>query len=218
MQRKLVAEVLGTAILMAAVVGSTIMGSRLTGDAALGLLVTSLTAGAALFVTITVLGPVSGAHLNPAVTLAFRLRGEISTVPALAYVAAQAVGAVLGAALAHAMFDQPLVQISTTVRDLPSLWLSEVVATAGLIVVILGGIAARGPVPALVGAYILAGYWFTASTSFANPAMTFARILTDSATGLRPVDMPAYLVAQFAGALLGFALGHWLFGKEKPPA
>lgn len=215
--REIVAEAAGTAILMAVVVGSTIMGSRLTQDAGLGLLVSSLATGAALFVLITILGPVSGAHLNPGVTLMFRLRGDISTSVALAFVPAQIAGAIGGAALAHVMFDQPALQLSTTVRDLPSLWLSEVVATAGLVLVILGGLAAKGPVPALVGAYIMAGYWFTASTSFANPAMTIARTLTDSAAGLRPVDLPAYLVAQILGALAGLVLGQWLFAGKKPP-
>ncbi len=217
MLRHLTAEALGTGILMAVVVGSTLMGTRMTDDPAMGLLVTSLCAGLALFVTITVFGPVSGGHLNPAVTLAFWLRGEIPLSAALCFVLAQVLGAGLGLALAHVMFDLPVVQVATTVRNLPSLWLSEVIATAGLILVILGGLAANGPVPALVGAYITAGYWFTSSMSFANPAMTLARILTDSATGLRAADLPAYLVAQFVGAILGLALGRWLFAKEKPP-
>lgn len=217
MLRHLTAEALGTGILMAVVVGSTLMGTRMTDDPAMGLLVTSLCAGLALFVTITVFGPVSGGHLNPAVTLAFWLRGEIPLPAALGFVLAQVLGAGLGLALAHVMFNLPVVQVATTVRNLPSLWLSEVIATAGLILVILGGLAAKGPVPALVGAYITAGYWFTSSMSFANPAMTLARILTDSATGLRAADLPAYLVAQFAGAILGLALGSWLFAKEKPP-
>lgn len=194
------------------------MGARLTDDPALGLLVTSICAGLALFVTITILGPVSGGHLNPVVTLAFWLRREVSLTVLFAYGLAQVLGAIMGTALAHVMFDVPAFQLATTVRNLPSLWLSEVIATAGLILVILGGLAAQGPVPALVGAYITAGYWFTSSMSFANPAMTVARILTDSAAGLQPLDLPAYLLAQSIGALLGYGFGQWLFHKEKPPA
>lgn len=218
MLRTLTAEALGTGLLMAVVVGSTLMGTRLTDDPAMGLWVTSVCAGLALFVSITILTPVSGGHLNPVVSLAFWLRGEITPRAMLTYAVAQMIGAVLGAALAHVMFGQPAFQMASTVRNLPTLWLSELIATAGLIFVILGGIAAKGPVPALVGAYIAAGYWFTSSMSFANPAMTLARIWTDSATGLRAQDLPAYLVAQVAGALIGFALGQWLFAKEKPPA
>ena len=218
MLKKLVAECVGTAILMAVVTGSAIMGADLEAGAATGLLVSSLVTGGALFVVLTIMGPVSGGHLNPVVTLMAGLRREIALPIAFAYGAAQVLGAVAGVATTHLMFDLPVFTLSTLARDLPSLWLSETIATAGLIFVILGGIAARGPVPALVGAYIMAGYWFTASTSFANPAMTIARTLTGSGAGLRPVDLPAYLVAQFLGAVLGYALGQWLYGKEKPPA
>ena len=217
MRKELLSEGLGTALLMAAVVGSTAMGSRLSSDPALGLLFTSLICGVMLFVLITILGPVSGGHLNPAVTLMARLQGEIGTRLALAFVGTQVIGAVAGTVLAHLMFDLPVVQISTTARALPSLWLSEAVATGGLIFVILGGIAARGPVPALVGTYVMAGYWFTGSSGFSNPAMTVARTLTDTAAGLRPVDLPAYLVAQFIGALIGYGLGRLLFAQEKTP-
>lgn len=213
MHKKLVAEGLGTGLLMAVVVGSSLMGVRLEAGPALGLLVSSLVTGAALFVLITILGPLSGAHMNPAVTLVAALRRELPMGTALAYGLAQTLGAVAGAMLAHLMFDQPALQVSAIVRDQPSLWLSEVVATTGLIFVILGGVAARGPVAALVGGYITAGYWFTASTSFANPAMTLARSLTDSGAGLRPDDLPAYLTAQFVGALIGLALGGWLFTR-----
>ncbi len=216
--RPLVAEVIGTALLTAVVFGSAMMGAQLTPDAGLGLLVSSLATGAALFVLITILGPVSGAHMNPAATLAFALRREIAPGAAFGFVLAQIVGAILGAVLAHLMFDAPTLEFSTIIRNRPSLWVSEIIATAGLIFVILGGVAAKGPVPALVGAYIMTGYWFTASTSFANPAMTIARTLTGSGAGLRPEDLPAYLAAQLLGALVGFALGQWLYGKEKPPA
>lgn len=216
--RPLAAELIGTALLTAVVFGSAMMGAQLTPDAGLGLLVSSLATGAALFVLITILGPVSGAHMNPAATLAFALRRDIAPGVAFAFVLTQIIGAILGAVVAHLMFDAPALELSTIVRNRPSLWFSEIVATAGLIFVILGGIAAKGPVPALVGAYIMAGYWFTASTSFANPAMTLARTLTGSGAGLRPADLPAYLAAQVIGALVGFALAQWLFAKEKPPA
>lgn len=216
--RPLAAELIGTALLTAVVFGSAMMGAQLTPDAGLGLLVSSLATGAALFVLITILGPVSGAHMNPAVTLSFALRRDIAPGVAFAFVLTQIVGAILGAVVAHLMFDAPALELSAIVRNRPSLWFSEIVATAGLIFVILGGIAAKGPVPALVGAYIMAGYWFTASTSFANPAMTLARTLTGSGAGLRPADLPAYLAAQVMGALVGFALAQWLFAKEKPPA
>jgi glycerol uptake facilitator-like aquaporin len=212
--RPLAAELIGTALLTAVVFGSTLMGSQLAAGAALGLLVSSLATGAALFVLITILGPVSGAHMNPAVSLAFALRREVPVGTALAFVLAQVLGAILGAMLAHLMFDQPALQGSMIARNTPALWLSELVATAGLVLVILGGIAAKGPVPALVGAYIMAGYWLTASTGFANPAITLARTLTASGAGLRAEDFPAYVLAQLAGALLGLGLGSWLFARD----
>lgn len=212
--RPLAAELIGTALLTAVVFGSTLMGSKLTQDAGLGLLASSMATGAALFVLITILGPVSGAHMNPAVSLAFALRREIPVGTALAFVLAQVMGAILGAMLAHLMFDQPALQSSTIARNSPALWLSELVATAGLVLAILGGIAAKGPVPALVGAYIMAGYWFTASTSFANPAMTLARTLTASGAGLRAEDFPAYALVQIVGAILGLGLGSWLFARD----
>lgn len=217
MLRKLVAEATGTGFVMTVVTGSTLMGARLSAETATGLLATSLVVGLALALMIALLGPVSGGHLNPAVTLMAALRREIGARSAVAFVAAQTTGALAGVALAQVMFDQPVFQISTTVRALPSLWLSEFLATAGLIFVILGALAARRPVPLVVGAYVAAGYWFTASTGFSNPAMTLARSLTDTAAGLRPQDLPAYLVAQCAGALAGYALATWLFTKEKPP-
>lgn len=213
---RLTAEFLGTALLMAVVVGSAAMGARLTGDAAIGLLASSIVTGAALFVLITIFAPVSGAHFNPAVTLAFWMRAEIGLRAALVYGLAQTAGALAGAALAHAMFDLALFSASTLMRDLPSLWLSEAVATFGLVLTILGGLAARGPVPAIVGAYIAAGYWFTASTGFANPGMTIARSLTSTGAGLRAEDLAPYLAAQFAGATLAALLGRWLF--RAPPA
>ena len=212
--RRLVAEGLGTALLTAVVFGSAAMGAALTQDAALGLLVSSLSTGLALFVLITVLGPVSGAHMNPVVTLVFLTRGEIPTGAAGTYLVAQVLGAIVGAVLAHLMFGMGWLEWSGIVRDAPRLWLSEGIATFGLIFVILGGIAAKGPVPALVGAYIAAGYWFTSSTSFANPAMTFARTLTGTGAGIRIEDLAPYLVAQVAGALVAAVVGRWLFAGE----
>ena len=212
MQRSLVAETLGTGLLMAVVVGSSAMSARLGAEPELGLLVTSLCCGVALWVLISIMAPVSGALLNPAVTLTFALRGEIGGRAALAFGGAQVVGACLGTMLAHVMFGLAPVQFSILVRDQPALWLSEGVATFGLIFVILGALTARGPVAGLVGAYVSTGYWFTASTGFANPAMTVARTLTGMAGGLRPIDAPAYIAAQFAGAALAIVLGRWLFG------
>lgn len=209
--QRLVAEFLGTALLTAVVFGSAAMGAGLTGDAALALLVSSIATGLALFVLITIFGPVSGAHLNPAVTLVFATRREIGAVEAGFYLACQVAGAVAGAIAAHLMFGLAWLEPSQIVRDAPRLWLSEGIATFGLVLVILGGIAARGPVPALVGAYICAGYWFTSSTSFANPAMTFARTLTGTGAGIRLADLAPYLGAQFAGALVAAVLGRWVF-------
>lgn len=217
MVRRLWAEAIGTAILMATATGCAAMTAGLTEDAALALAICALSAGAALFVSITLFTPVSGGHLNPAVTLAFALRGEIRAGAALLYVLAQAAGAIAGAVLAHAMFALPLVELSTIARAEPRLWLSEAVATCGLILVIAGGIAARGPVPALVGTFVAMGYFFTASSAFTNPAMTLARTLTGTAAGLRPEDLLPYLLAQGAGAVLGALLGRGLFGQGKTP-
>ena len=205
--RALLAEGLGTALLLAAVVGSGIMGVRLAqGNDALALLANAGATSAILYVLIVVLGPVSGAHFNPAVTLAMRLRGAIDTRAALAYVAVQVLAAIVGVALAHAMFDQALLQPGTHARDGASQWLSEGVATFGLLLTILLGIAHRpAAVPALVGAYIFAAYWFTGSTSFANPGVTLARSLTQSFAGIRPADVPAFMVAQLVG--MGLAVG-----------
>lgn len=213
MYRRLTGEFLGTAFLMAAVTGCAAMTAQLAMTPGAALAICAACSGLALFVMLTIFAPVSGGHLNPAVTLAFLLRREISGRDALAYGVAQAIGAVAGVMTAHLMFALPLTELSQIDRSAPTLWLSEAIATFGLIVVILGGIAAKGPVPALVGAYIAAGYWFTASTAFTNPAMTLARILTGTAAGLRPEDLAPYLAAQFAGALAGALLGRWLFAK-----
>lgn len=216
-RRALVAEGAGSALLMATVVGAGVMATALGPDRALALLANALAAGAMLVVLITLLGPVSGAHLNPAVTLVFALRAEIAPRRALAYVAAQGAGAVAGCVLAHAMFGLPLLQAGTTARSGGPQWLAEGVATFGLVAVILGGQArARDRLPALVALYIGAAYWFTASTSFANPAVTLARSLTDSFAGIRPQDVPGFVLAQLAGAGLAAAGAGWLFAGAAP--
>jgi len=216
--RKLAAEGLGTAFLAAAVIGAGIMAGRLTDNAALALLVTAATSALSLFVMITVMIPVSGGHLNPAVTLAFALRREIAPGLALAYVAAQAAGGTAGILMVHAMFGLPLAQVSQTVRTGGGLWLAEGVATFGLILVILGAQAARANVAAMVAAFIATAYWFTASSGFANPALTLVRAFTDSPGGIRPADLPGFLIAETLGALLAVALGGWLFGRTETTA
>jgi glycerol uptake facilitator-like aquaporin len=216
--RRIVAEGLGTALLLAIVVGSGIMGERLAGgNAAIALLGNTLATGAGLVVLIHMFGPISGAHFNPAVTLAVAVRREIPWHVAAIYVVAQCVGAILGVWLAHGMFAEPIMQISTKLRAGPSQGLSEFVATLGLI----GTIAATQRVrpdftPVAVGLYITAAYWFTASTSFANPAVTVARSLSDTFAGIAPASVPLFLVAQIAGALAGLALFDWLYRKEIP--
>jgi glycerol uptake facilitator-like aquaporin len=205
--QRVAAEALGTALLLAIVVGSGIMGQNLAaGNNAVALLANTIATGAGLFTLITVFGPISGAHFNPAVTLAMRLRGESSTPEVVAYTLVQLLAAIAGVLLAHAMFDLPLLQPGDHVRAGAAQWLSEGVATFGLLLTILLGSRHRPTaVPALVGAYIFAAYWFTASTSFANPAVTIARSLTQTFAGIRPEDVPGFVLAQLAGALL--ALG-----------
>lgn len=206
MTRKLAAEALGTALLLISVVGSGIMAATLAGgNIALALLANAIATGCMLFGIITVLGPISGAHFNPAVTLAFLLRREIDPAAALAYVAVQVAGAVLGVWLAHLMFDLPVLQLSATARSSGGLWLAEGVATFGLLFVIFGGLRSRPEaVPTLVALYITGAYWFTASTSFANPAVTIARGLTETFAGIAPGHIPAFVAAQ----LLAVALAH----------
>lgn len=216
LSRRLVAEVIGTAILVATVVGSGIMADRLTDDVALALLGNTLPTGAILVVLITILGPVSGAHFNPAVTLVFALRREIEAGAAILYAAGQIVGGIAGALLAHAMFELPLLQASATVRTGGAQWLAEGVATFGLVFTILAGLRFRADaIPWLVGLYITAAYWFTASTSFANPAVGMARAFTDTFAGIRPVDVPAFIGAELAGALLAMMLAGWLLAPSK---
>ncbi|MCY4059860.1 MAG: aquaporin family protein [Gammaproteobacteria bacterium] len=215
--RKLVAEGLGTLLLLATVIGSGIMAENLAGgNDALALLGNTLATGAILAVLITMLGPISGAHFNPAVTLAFLVRREIDSKTAAAYVGVQVVGGLAGAVLAHAMFDVDLLQVSTKTRTGMGQWLAEGVATFGLVATILATLKARPTaVAAMVGLYISAGYWFTASTSFANPAVTIARSFTDTFSGIAPADAPAFIAAQFVGALVATGLMAWLLGAQR---
>jgi len=220
LSRKLLAEFLGTALLLATVVGSGVMGVALAnGNDGIALLANAAATAGVLYVLITTLGPVSGAHFNPAVTLAMRLRGEISNVEALAYVLTQVAAAVCGVLLAHAMFDLPLIQAGVHVRSGAPQWLSEAVATFGLLLTILLGARARpAALPALVASYIFAAYWFTASTSFANPAVTLARSLTQTFAGIRPVDVLGFVLAQLAGALAGVVAARLLRLPDTEPA
>lgn len=214
--RRIVAEGLGTALLLAIVVGSGIMGAALAGgNDAVALLGNTLSTGAGLVVLIHMFGPISGAHFNPVVTLAVWLRRELPARDALAYCAAQGVGAVLGVWLAHAMFAQGLLQVSTHVRGGWPQGLAELVATFGLIGTILCVSRARPEfTPVAVGLYITSAYWFTASTSFANPAVTLARSLTDTFAGIAPASVPLFIAGQLAGALLALAVFGWLLAEE----
>ena len=217
--RQLVAEGLGTALLLAVIIGSGIMGDRLAGgNAAVALLGNTLSTGAALVVLITVLGPLSGAHFNPAVTLAVLLRREIRPRVAGLFAFVQTLGAVVGVIAAHAMFGEALLQVSTKLRDGPAQMLSEFIATFGLLATILGSIRFNRPfVPVAVGLYITSAYWFTASTSFANPAVTLARSLSDTFAGIAPASVPGFLAAQVAGTLAAVWLFGWLLKEERPP-
>ena len=214
--RRLAAEAVGMLLLTATVIGSGIMADRLTDDTALALLGNTIATGAILFVLIALFAPISGAHFNPAVTLVAALRRDLAWRDAALYIAVQLAGGVLGAVLAHLMFEAPALSLGIHVRTGPAQWLSEAVATFGLVLTIL--VAARHrpqAIAALVGCYIAAAYWFTASTSFANPAITIARALTDSFAGIRPVDAVPFILAQLAGALLALGLCRWLL-EEKP--
>lgn len=206
--RALAAEALGTLLLLAIVVGSGIMGERLAeGNAAVALLANAAATAAGLYVLIVLLAPISGAHFNPVVTLVLRLRGETLGAHWALYVVVQIIGALLGVLLAHAMFDLALWQPGTRVRSGAGQWLSEGVATAGLLLTIVLGQRARpAAIPILVAAWIFAAYWFTASTSFANPAVTLARSLTRTFAGIQPVDVIGFVLAQFAGAALALLL------------
>ena len=211
--QRLAAETLGTAFLLAAVVGSGIMAQKLAGgNGALALLGNTLPTGAILVVLILIFGPVSGAHLNPAVSLAFALRGELAWTNAAAYIAGQLAGGMVGVWAAHLMFELPLWQFSTTARTGFGQWLGEFIASFGLLLTVFG-CAARAPtaVAYAVGLYITAAYWFTASTSFANPAVTVARSLSDTFAGIAPSGVAAFVVAQLFGALVAVLLSRWLW-------
>ena len=219
--RRLAAEALGTGLLVATVVGSGIMADSLSADDGVALLGNTFPTGAILVVLITILGPVSGAHFNPAVSLVFALRREIPPALAVAYALTQVAGGVMGSLLAHAMFELPVLEVATKARSGSGQWLAEGVATFGLIVTILGGLRFRSEAVAwLVGLYITAAYWFTASTSFANPAVAIARGFSDTFSGIRPSDVPAFVLAEIAGAVIGLALMGWLIpttgGPVKP--
>jgi glycerol uptake facilitator-like aquaporin len=213
--RRLVAEAVGTALLVATVVGSGIMAESLTRDVALELLGNTLPTGAILVVLIAIFGPVSGAHFNPAVTLVFAIKHDLIPRDALAYVAAQIAGGMLGTMMAHAMFALPLLEASLKVRAGGAQWFAEGVAAFGLIATILGGIRfERAAVPWLVGLYITAAYWFTSSTSFANPAVAIARSMTNTFAGIRPVDLPGFVIAELCGALAAMMLMSWLLREQ----
>ena len=196
--------------------GSGIMAQKLAGgNVALALLCNTIPTGAILAVLILVVGPISGAHFNPAVSLAFSIRGELHWSMAVAYIAAQIIGAVVGVWAAHLMFELPLLQLSLTQRTGAGQWLAEGIATFGLLLTILG-CAARTPnaIPYAVGLYITSAYWFTASTSFANPAVTIARSLSDTFAGIAPAGVVAFILAQFGGAIAALAIARWLWGSD----
>jgi glycerol uptake facilitator-like aquaporin len=216
--RRLAAEGLGTAFLLAAVVGSGIMAARLAGgNGALALLCNTLPTGAMLTVLILTFAPVSGAHFNPAVSIAATLRGEMPASAAVAYIGAQVLGGILGVWAAHLMFELPLWQVALTARAGQGQWLAEAVATFGLLLTIIGcGARTPAAVPYAVGLYITAAYWFTASTSFANPAVTIARSLSDTFAGIAPAGVAAFIGAQLLGMLAAVVLGRWLWAGPPP--
>lgn len=216
--QRLVAEGIGTAGLLSTIVGSGIMAEGLaSGQIAVALLANTIAIGAILVVLITALGPISGAHLNPAVTLAFALRREITVNEAGQFVIAQIVGGIVGVFVAHAMFEESIIQVSLRVRSGPGQWLAEGVATFGLVITILGALAAwERAVPWAVGLYIVAACWFTSSTSFANPAVTIARALSNTFSGIRYADVPAFVTCQVAGAVAAALLARWLFQPASP--
>jgi glycerol uptake facilitator-like aquaporin len=215
-RRRIAAEGLGSALLFATVIGSGIMAERLAGgNVAVALLGNTLATAAMLFVLITMLGPISGAHLNPAVSAVAASRGELSWRDAGAYIVIQIACGILGVWVAHAMFDVPILQLSTHARTGVGQWLGEAVATFGLVLTILGTVRHRpAAVPASVALYIAAAYWFTSSTSFANPAITIARSLSDSFAGIVPADVPMFIAAQLAGAFVAALVARLLFDRS----
>jgi glycerol uptake facilitator-like aquaporin len=214
--QRFVAEALGTGLLLATVIGSGIMGERLAGgNVALALLGNTLATGAMLAVLITMFGPISGAHFNPAVTAVFAIRGEVAPRDVAGYLTAQIAGGILGVLVAHGMFEESILQISTKVRAGPAQWLSEAVAAFGLVLTILLTLRANpAAVATSVGLFITAAYWFTASTSFANPAVTVARALSDTFAGIRPADVVPFIVAQLLGAMAAAFVSRWLVASR----
>lgn len=218
LRRRLAAEALGTAILVATVVGSGIMATKLTKDVGLALLGNTLPTGAILVVLILIFGPVSGAHFNPAVSLVMAQRSRMRWGDVGPYVAAQVIGGIAGSLVAHLMFGLPVWQASQTVRAGGAQWFAKFVATFGLVLTIFGIVRVRPESVAMaVGLYITAAYWFTASTSFANPAVTIARAFTDTFAGIAPASVPAFVMAQMIGAFAASALAAWLFVPEPQP-
>lgn len=219
LSRRLTGEALGTMILVCTVVGSGIMADRSSDDTAVSLLGNTIPTGAIQVVLITVLGPIFGAHFNPVVSLIMALRRDLPWSVLIPCIMAQIAGGIAGTLLAHAMFDLPLWQLSLHIRTGPSQWLAEGVASAGLLLTILLGLKPRPEaIPVLVGLYITAAYWFTASTSFANPAVTIARAFTDTFAGIRPMDAPGFIIAQIIGALIGAGVAGWLIAPNKDHA
>jgi glycerol uptake facilitator-like aquaporin len=209
--RRLTAEALGTALLVATVVGSGIMAESLTRDVALALLGNTLPTGAILVVLIAIFGPISGAHFNPAVSLVFALKRELTPRDALLYMTVQIIGGIVGTMMAHAMFALPLLDASLKMRTGGAQWLAEGVAAFGLVATILAGLRFDRPaIPWLVGLYITAAYWFTSSTSFANPAVAIARSLSNTFSGIRPADLPGFITAELCGAVAALLLMSWL--------
>ena len=215
MRRLILAEFLGTALLLVSVVGSGIMGESLAnGNVAITLLANAIATGCMLYCIITLFGPVSGAHFNPIVTLAFLVRGKMAPLNALGFVVAQVVGGICGVWLVHVMFDQPILQLSQTARTGVNLWSSEIFASFGLLLVIFGGLAHnKRSIPAMVGLYITSAYWFTSSTSFANPAVSIARSLSDSFSGILPAHVPMFITCQMIGMALALCAISLLFPK-----
>jgi len=216
LSRRLFAEGLGTALLLATVVGSGIMGANLSGgNVAIALLGNTIPTGAMLVVLITILGPVSGAHFNPVVSIAFAFRRELTLLDTVAYIAVQFIGAVLGVYAAHFMFDLDIIQSSTHIRTGSEQWFSEVIATFGLLLTIFGCLAnSPASVQFAVGLYITAAYWFSSSTSFANPAVTFARSMTDTFSGIAPADVFGFMVAQIIGMAIAIVVSNWVFHRQ----
>ena len=216
LSRRLFAEGLGTALLLATVVGSGIMGANLSGgNVAIALLGNTIPTGAMLVVLITILGPVSGAHFNAVVSIAFAFRRELTLPDTVAYIAVQFIGAVLGVYAAHFMFDLDIIQSSILIRTGSGQWFSEAIATFGLLLTIFGCLANnQASVPFSVGLYITAAYWFSASTSFANPAVTFARSLTDTFSGIAPADVFGFMVAQIIGMVIAIVISNWVFHRQ----